>query len=151
MCIGTIIYNYCLTRESYKIRILDRLADCSFTSNDQFDECGIQVKRSRTNLAPSSQEQSGGVAVRLHRHWQKALELLTDIQVSSDMFPLPLTADGVTLVGGSLEVEVSTVITTTSHLLQNSIGKYLNFSSGLKLMNFCINTYRKINISGRAN
>ena len=39
-----------------------------------------------------------------HRWWHKPLEILTDIQLRSNFFPLPTGKDGVTIIGGNLKV-----------------------------------------------
>uniref|UniRef100_A0A7E4VU99 FSA_C domain-containing protein n=1 Tax=Panagrellus redivivus TaxID=6233 RepID=A0A7E4VU99_PANRE len=45
----------------------------------------------------------------LDRHWHRVLDNITQIQLTKDFFPLPSTADGITLTGGSIELEAKSI------------------------------------------
>ncbi|KAE9555244.1 hypothetical protein FO519_001495 [Halicephalobus sp. NKZ332] len=45
----------------------------------------------------------------LDSHWQRVLELITEIQLKKTFFPLPTTLEGVTLTGGTIELEAKSI------------------------------------------
>jgi hypothetical protein len=45
----------------------------------------------------------------LDRHWHRILDMITEIQLHKTFFPLPGTSDGITLTGGTIELEAKSI------------------------------------------
>jgi hypothetical protein len=91
------------------IKIYDKLTDFF---EKQLKESRIAWSDSTERLRDVNEQEGGAPTVvgRYHRHWQTPLATVTDLQTNPDsFFPLPITRDGVTVVGGSLEIEADEI------------------------------------------
>uniref|UniRef100_A0A914WS45 Bridge-like lipid transfer protein family member 1 C-terminal domain-containing protein n=1 Tax=Plectus sambesii TaxID=2011161 RepID=A0A914WS45_9BILA len=91
------------------VKIYDKLTDF-FEKQLQESRMAWSDSTERMNDTNDQDGTTGATSVRHHRHWQTALARVTDLQTNPDsFFPLPITRDGVTVVGGSLEIEADEI------------------------------------------
>lgn len=54
--------------------------------------------------APSKTDDKNYINFTKYHHWQSVLDMLTHIQSRQKLLPMPKSSDGVTIVGGVLEL-----------------------------------------------